>query len=96
MHTPNGIGDNALRVMARYSDEAMAKNFLTKGANTNTYNSLGETALNLAISRGEDGFGVAKLLLESGADMEAKCTSGSTPLLCAASSDHQDFGGVWS
>lgn len=89
--TPDGIGDTALHIMARYSDEAMAKILLTKGANTNTYNSLGETALHLAISRGEDGFGVAKLLLESRTDTEAKSTSSSTPLLYAASNDYQEL-----
>jgi len=62
-------------------DFEKAKNFLAKGANVNTKDANGNTALHHAVANGKVKFVVE--LLKAGADADAKNKNGDTPLHCA-------------
>lgn len=68
--------------------ERVLQLLLVNGLGVNAMYQLREIALHLAISRGKEGFWVVRILLDSGADTEAKGVFGSTALLYAARNDY--------
>lgn len=86
--------DEQLIEAVKLRDLALAKTLLNNGANASAEDKDGWTALLYAIDRGVS-VEVVQLLLDSGADVNAKTVDGRMPLLEAAAGDHQLNGPKW-
>ncbi|GFO39840.1 ankyrin homolog [Plakobranchus ocellatus] len=99
----NEIGDNqgntplmaAFRLkvpyeMSRHPD--MVETLLDAGADPNIANSLGDTALHMAVAEGS--VGTIRQLVEAGAELEVRDSNGLTPLLLATNTGHADVIGL--
>src|ERR1043165_5218683 len=76
--------DNALRQSAQDGDIAAVKAFIADGANVNSKDKTGKTAL-LWVAPARDNPEMVKLLVASGADANAADHRGETALMIAAS-----------
>ena len=86
---PNAVdkdGDYPLMYAALYSSTECMRELLDKGAKADTKNATRETALFWAIHD----TGMTRLLLDRGADVNARAASGNTPLLIACIGGRQD------
>jgi ankyrin repeat protein len=83
-------GESVLMTASRVGKVDAVKRLLDGGANVNAKEpSKGQTALMWAVS--EDHLDVARLLIASGADVQARTTGGFTPILFAARQGNEDM-----
>ena len=79
--------NSRLLVFARNSDAAGVERSLKEGANVNSRNRIGETALVIALKKEDpkpDDLRIAQLMLEAGTDVNLAAVNGITPLMAAA------------
>jgi ankyrin repeat protein len=86
--TGSAVGE-VLKDAAFRGDINAVKDLLSKGADVNEKDFLGETALMTAASKGHTG--VAKLLIEKGANVNEKGKFGDTALMFAALNGHTEI-----
>jgi len=89
------LGNTPLMDAVMSGKAAVAEALLQRGANVNAVNEQGKTALFLAVDRpvalrGNEQQDIAVLLLDAGADIEARDTFGRTPLMHAAHAGNAD------
>lgn len=80
----NSATDTALRKAAQDGDMTAVKELLDKGANVNSKDDTGKTAL-LWVAPARDNPEMVKFLIAKGADVNAKDNNGETALMIAAS-----------
>jgi ankyrin repeat protein len=86
--------NSRLLVFARNSDAAGVERSLKEGANVNSRNRIGETALVIALKKEEpkkDDLRIAQLMLDAGTDVNLAAVNGITPLMAAAYSGRTEI-----
>jgi ankyrin repeat protein len=86
--------NSRLLVFARNGDAAGVQRSLKEGANVNSRNRVGETALVIALKKEEpkpDDIRIAQLMLDAGTDVNLAAVNGITPLMAAAYSGRTDM-----
>jgi ankyrin repeat protein len=79
--------NSRMLVFARNGDAAGVERSLKEGANVNSRNRVGETALVMALKKEDpkkDDLKIAQLMLDSGTDVNLAAVNGITPLMAAA------------
>jgi ankyrin repeat protein len=79
--------NSRMLVFARNSDAAGVERMLKEGANVNSRNRVGETALVIALKKEDpkkDDLRIAQLMLDAGTDVNLAAVNGITPLMAAA------------
>jgi len=79
--------NSRLLVFARNSDAAGVERSLKEGANANSRNRIGETALVIALKKDDpkqDDLKIAQLMLDAGTNVNLAAVNGITPLMAAA------------
>jgi ankyrin repeat protein len=86
--------NSRLLVFARTGDAAGVERSLKEGANVNSRNRIGETALVIALKKDDpkkDDFRIAQLMLDAGTDVNLAAVNGITPLMAAAYSGRTEI-----
>jgi ankyrin repeat protein len=86
--------NSRLLVFARNSDAAGVERSLKAGANVNSRNRVGETALVIALKKVDskpDDLRIAQLMLDAGTDVNLAAVNGITPLMAAAYSGRTEI-----